>query len=372
MRIHLLGLPHTVTRSDFSHCAFTGKVLRWSKMMKPYLDIGVIHYGTEGSESGADEEVVVMSTEEHLQLLGHPYHQHGTGFYGDDATDGNPVYRQWNYYVRQLLKENVEAGDLIAVPFGHAHDSAVRFLPQVQSKKAGVFELGIGYTDCSMPWRVYESHAVRHVVMAKENRTGVTFDSSRLEWVIPNYYDVDDWKFVEYPEHRDRIVFLGRIGKAKGCDIIPVLARHRPDIEFVICGQGDPSPYLTERNVTYFPPISGNARSSYLGNARAIIAPSRYAEPFCGVVAEAAFCGTPAITSDFGAFVETVDHGATGFRCQTLNEWLDAIDSVVYIDREKVRQRAESLWSFEAVGPQYRRAIDTMSERLSAHSIVTV
>ena len=29
MKLHLLALPHTVTRADFSHCAFTGKVQRF-------------------------------------------------------------------------------------------------------------------------------------------------------------------------------------------------------------------------------------------------------------------------------------------------------------------------------------------------------
>ena len=36
--------------------------------------------------------------------------------------------------------------------------------------------------------------------------------------------------------------------------------------------------------------------------------------------------GTPAITSDFGAFCETVEHGRTGYRCHTLEQFMWAID----------------------------------------------
>lgn len=364
IRVHLLGLPHTVTRLDFSHCAFTGKVLRWPKMMKPW-GVHVIHYGVEGSTSGADEDVVLMSQDEHQTLLGHAYHEHGKGFYGDDATEGNTVYLQWNYYAREELKQRVRPGDLIALPFGHAHDAAIRGLPLLTSRQAAAFELGIGYTDCSVPWRIYESHVVRHLAMAREGRAGVSHDSTRLEFVIPNYYEVADW-----PQHQggSDVVFLGRIGEAKGVSIISRLAAARPDLRFVICGQGDPESYLTAPNIVYRPAISGTERAEFLGNARAIIAPSRYPEPFCGVVAEAALCGTPAITSDFGAFVETVQDRVTGFRCQTQDQWIKALDDVLDLDRNYVRQRAIALWSTEAVGEKYYSALKTMTSCLQENA----
>jgi len=40
----LKGLFHTCVTSKYSHCAFTGKVLRFSKMMKMY-GYHVIEYG---------------------------------------------------------------------------------------------------------------------------------------------------------------------------------------------------------------------------------------------------------------------------------------------------------------------------------------
>lgn len=360
-RVHLLAVPHTITREDFSSCAFTGKVLRWSQMMRPY-NVHVIHYGVEGAQSGASENVTLMSQDEHQQLLGHAYHDHGKGMYGDDATEGNPAYRQWNFYAREELKARVKPGDLIALPFGHAHDAAIRDLPQLISREAATFELGVGYYDCAAAWRIYESHAVRHVVMAREGRHGTSGESSRLEFVIPNYYNVDEWEL--NLRGGNDIVFLGRIGPHKGCDLIPKLAKARPDLRFVICGQGDPTPYLTEPNVVYREPIVGRERSMYLGNARAIIAPSRFAEPFCGVVAEAQLCGTPAITSDFGAFVETVQDKVTGFRCQTMAEWLRALDKVADLNRGYIRSRAIALWSTSVIGQKYNDALTIMYNAL--------
>ncbi len=93
-------------------------------------------------------------------------------------------------------------------------------------------------------------------------------------------------------------------------------------------------------NVEYVGPLNAE-RAAYLGNARAIIAPSHYIEPFCGTVVEAALCGTPAITSSFGAFTETVAQDRTGFRCQTIRQYLDAIDAVAALNRKDVRETDE-------------------------------
>jgi glycosyltransferase involved in cell wall biosynthesis len=362
MRLHLLSIPHSVTHRAWSHCAFTQKVRRLAPMLRPY-GYHVTHYGVAGSESGADEDVVLMDQDEHQQLLGHPY-DHGT-LYGADAVDGSDLYRQWNLYAREALKERVQPGDLILCPFGHAHGAAVRGLP-VLSAGAGAIESGIGYFDTMLPWRVYESYAVRHAAMAKEGRYGVTLESSRLEFVCPNYYDLADWPAQVQPVPDGPVVFLGRITEGKGVAIALDVARRRPDVPFVLAGQGNIDAFgPLPANVNYVGSL-GAERAALLGSARAIIAPSRYVEPFAGAVVEAALCGTPAITSDFGAFAETVQHGITGLRCQTVEQFTSAVDRVPSLSRRKTAARARRLYSLDAVGRLYAEAFDVCAERLAS------
>ena len=59
IRLHILGLPHTVTIDEFSHCAFTGKILRFPPMMKSvgyevYLGPLISNFCKSDSETGTE------------------------------------------------------------------------------------------------------------------------------------------------------------------------------------------------------------------------------------------------------------------------------------------------------------------------------
>jgi glycosyltransferase involved in cell wall biosynthesis len=351
MRLHILGIPHTVTRSDFSHCAFTGKVQRFAPMMRAQ-GFDVVHYGAEGSTSGATLNVDVLSTEEHLDALGLVrYHQHAGRFIGNDARVDAPVYRIFNFALREALKEHLEDGDVICLPFGFAHDASWQGLPIVEESRVHIIETGIGYPEPIVLNRVYESQAWRHWMMGRDKRDGHAWMSHRKEWVVPNYYDPAEWP--EGDGSLDTVVYLGRICDSKGCDIIPLIAAAYPMLKFVLCGQGDPAPYLTQPNISYREPVHGMERAKFLGSALCSLHPSRFVEPFCGAAVEAMLCGTPVVTSDFGAFTETVQHGTTGYRARTLQQFIDGIELCSRLSRSATRSYARSRYSMSAVGPLY-------------------
>ena len=110
--------------------------------------------------------------------------------------------------------------------------------------------------------------------------------------------------------------------------IVSEIAKARPDLQFKICGQGDPNPYLTAPNIEYVPPIHGRDRSKFLNNAKAVLMPTRYVEPFGGVTVEAELCGTPVLGSSYGSFTETIEHSKTGFQCRTLGDYLAGLEQI--------------------------------------------
>lgn len=336
MRLHLVGIFHTLHKASYSHCAFTGKALRFPKMMRPF-GYEVIEYSNEGSESDADEKVVILSHNEYESLYGRRGH---TDFYGNDATIGSDGHRLFEAKLIMEMRKRIQPGDIVCHPFGHAHQKLLEEFPNNRH-----VETGIGYPTL-MPgsFRIFESYAWMHYHQGKEGRSGRNY-----EWVVPNYYDLEDWDVSEKPG--DYLAFLGRIDSCKGLDTIKALADYT-DIPIVLHGQGDASKW-EHPMIEYRGPISGKSRSDFLKGARAILAPTNFVEPFCGMAVEAMLCGTPVMSVDYGAMTETVIDGMTGFRCHTLQDWVDAIDGCEKLDRLSIANYARNRFSLEACGAKY-------------------
>ncbi len=316
-RLHMLGIPHTITSDEYSHCAFTGKVHRFARMMQP-LGYAVTHYGVEGAESGAHEQVDVLSRKRWDMLRAECGLKADSprDFIGDLANIGNPLYQAFNLHlVDALAKRLRDTHDIICMPFGLAHSSAVAHFPGYTK-----VETGIGYPQTCERFRVFESYAWMHWHLGKEGKDV----GDDYNWVVPNYFDVDEWPAGPGGKH---LLYFGRITAQKGLDIIKEIGRARPDLEILLCGQGDPTPWLGP-NIRAIPPVHGRERAKVLGSALAVLMPTRYIEPFGGVTVEANLCGTPVLGSAFGSFTETITDGDNGFRCHTMGDYLAAIERV--------------------------------------------
>ena len=186
-------------------------------------------------------------------------------------------------------------------------------------------EYGIGYNGTFSPYRVFESYAHMHKVWGAQG--GYDPDGKFYDAVIPNYLNPADYPFVSGCDKEDYFLYLGRLIQRKGINIAVETCK-RIGARLVVAGQGMKS-YENNRlvcedggvydNVEYVGFATGQKRADLYGKARAVFVPTTYVEPFGAVAIEAQMAGTPAITTDFGAFTETVEHGVTGFRCHTLD-----------------------------------------------------
>ena len=362
IRLHMLALPHTITRPEFSHCAFTGKVLRFAPMMRSQ-GYEVYHYGVETSESGADVQIDVLSLHEWKVLRVKSYMQIYKCTYGeaakilsDDkafigalANYSTPLYEMFNARLRVELVRNYRGvgTDIVCLPFDVAHNAALAGLNVV------TVETGIGYETSFSNYRIFESNAVMHKHMSQYKK-----GTQNYWFVVPNYFDTAEFvpaESVPTAGTRPRIGYFGRIGEGKGCSVFKALAQCFPDIDFVMCGQGDASPYLGSPNVFYEPPVHGAARLAYLQSLRALVVPSMYLEPFAGVCVEAQLCGLPVLTTDCGAFTETVTQGRSGYRCHTLADFRYGVEQVMrgHFDPAYIRARAVRKYDMFNVAREY-------------------
>ena len=272
IRLHLPAIPHTITTNEFSHCAFTGKVLRFGLMMINQ-DYEVYHYGVETSESNATKQIDLFTKEEwdNLRILSYQeLHPSLTRddiqerlsdpkkFVGDLANASTSLYKQFNQRFRVELQKHYRntSTDIVCIPFGRAYQEALMSLNVI------VVETGIGYDESFATYRIVESYAHMHYICCVEK----IVHPSNYWFNVPNYYDITEWPFVHKPK-KPKIGYYGRICQIKGLDIFIEISKTFNLVEFVMCGQGDPEPFLKQGsdtgNLKYKPPIHGKERGEF-------------------------------------------------------------------------------------------------------------
>jgi len=341
LRFHLLGLAHLPTHRENSACAYTQKIVKLAKILKKYGHT-VFFYGVEGSALDCDE-IISVSTQNVLNATYGNYDK-TREFYKHDPKDF--AHRTFNKHAIQAILERKQENDILLCPMGN-YQQAISVATNVLT-----VESGIGYTGVFASFRVFESYAWMHYVYGLlQQDNGVWYDA-----VIPNYFEVDDFTFQS--EKEDYLLYFGRIIWRKGVQVASDVAKATGN-QLYIVGQGaldNPEEGLRlggEKHIKYLPAVGPEERNNLLGKAKAVLMPTFYLEPFGGVNVEAQLCGTPVITSDWGAFSETILHGVTGYRCRTFEEFCWAVKNIDQIKPQNCRKWAVKNYSLERIGKMY-------------------
>lgn len=145
-----------------------------------------------------------------------------------------------------------------------------------------------------------------------------SFPMSRPVPFVYNGVEEDRYPFVE--QGGDYFLFLGRLVKEKGVLEYLKLAALNPDILFYVAGVGPESRAVEEASKKHpniimkgMVPHESKEWFDLVANARALVAPLRWDEPFGLVFIEALAMGTPVIAHGRGSVPEIVDDGITGY-----------------------------------------------------------
>lgn len=370
MRFHVLGVCHTVSSKEYVACAFTQKVVKFCEMMMKYtpeeekakakLSVDeiikhktlhhVIHYGHERSKVIVDEHVTVMTDDVLIKTYGE--YNWKKEFFKHQAYDLTHNTFTINA-IREVAKRK-RAGDIILCFWGLGG----RHVAEAFSDCLDV-EPGIGYPvdSCFARFKVYESYAImhNHYGMSKNIHPGW------YDCVIPNYFDPQDFEFKA--EKGNYFLYLGRITKIKGLDVILHLAKAM-GFRLIVAGQGSMEHDLGYKdlpsNIQYVGYADVNKRKNLMANAKALFLPTAYIEPFGGVTMEAMMSGTPVITTDWGVFSETVLHGITGYRCRTLDQFEWAIRNIDKINPQACRDWAVNNYGMDRIRGMYEEYFDML------------
>jgi len=339
LRLHVLGIPHTITHHDYVACAYTQKVLKFCKMMTE-RGHHVIHYGHERSNVICSEHVTVTNDRVLQAAYGdHDWRRHQ---FKHSITDVANTY--FNMEATAQVLQRARPNDILCCTWGIGHEPIAR---AVANTGIIVCEPGIGYTTGQFSdFRAYESHAVRNAVEGLQN------PQRWYSRVIPNYFDPDDFDYS--PTKSDYVLFLGRVTELKGISTC-IRATQEAGYPLKVAGQGrisDVGWVTTPDHVEELGYADRETRRALMRDARALIIATTYLEPFGGVVVEALLSGTPIITPFFGAFAEINEHNRTGFLCHTLQDYVDAIQAADQIRPENCLMRGLR-YSLDSVAPEF-------------------
>ena len=340
-RLHLLGLPHTVTNKSYSACAFTMKCWKMGKMM---LERGheVIYYGHPDSDIPCTEKVTVITDADLLKAYGN--YDWRRNFFKHSADDH--AHKTFNANAIVEVGKRKKPYDFLLPFWGwgvwpvcEAHNDMI------------VVEPGIGYpTVTPARWKVFESYAIYHAYCGMQ-----AVGTCKQDWyevIIPNYFDPEDFTFSK--EKDDYFLFMGRIYSGKGIDVA-IQVTEKLGKKLIVAGQMDGSITEFPKHVEYVGYANVEMRRILMSRATASFIPSMYLEPFCGVGVENLFSGTPIISTDWGVFSEYNKNGKTGYRCRTFKDFLEAAHNVKYINPYDCRKIAMDNYSLDAVAPQYEK-----------------
>jgi glycosyltransferase involved in cell wall biosynthesis len=170
------------------------------------------------------------------------------------------------------------------------------------------------------------------------------------------------------------VAFLGRISPEKRVDRairiartlgIPLKIAAKVDKVDEVYFREQIAPLLGDPGVEFIGEINERSKTKFLGEARALLFPIDWPEPFGLVMIEAMACGTPVLAFRQGSASEVIDQGVTGAIVDTVDEAVLMLPRVMELDRRAVRRRFEQRFSSTRMAEDYVAVYRSLLERPS-------
>jgi glycosyltransferase involved in cell wall biosynthesis len=173
-------------------------------------------------------------------------------------------------------------------------------------------------------------------------------------------------------EPGDYLAFIGRVAPEKRVDRAIEIAK-RVGLPLRIAAKVDAvdreyfenvvEPLLRDPSIEYVGEIGDGEKQDFLGNARVLLFPIDWPEPFGLVMIEAMACGTPVIAFRGGSVPEVLEHGCTGFVVDDLDDAVAATRRVGELSRRRCRETFEQRFTATRMARDYLDLYATLLER---------
>jgi glycosyltransferase involved in cell wall biosynthesis len=199
----------------------------------------------------------------------------------------------------------------------------------------------------------------------------ISADQASREVPLPScrviHHGLDPSRYLWSRRPGDYVCFVGRLSAVKGPHIA-IDASARAGIPIRIAGDVHPPDRgFAERelswrfglaHVSYVGSIGMAAKVPLLRDARALLAPINWNEPFGLILIEAMLSGCPVVAFGRGSVPELVESGVTGFIVRGMEEMIELIrpgGAVEGFDRERCRKHAIERFSRKCMVDNYEQ-----------------
>lgn len=187
------------------------------------------------------------------------------------------------------------------------------------------------------------------------NYVGTIYNSVNVDW-YPFSADKEDY-----------LLWLGRMNREKGAEFAVEVA-NRLGARLILASKMT-EPHEFEHFEAKVKPILGpnteivgeltlDAKAELIKNAKAVLMPIQWPEPFGLVMIEAMVCGTPCIAWRNGSVPEVIEDGKTGFIVESVDEMVEAVKRLDEIDPADCRKSVEERFSAPIMVADYVKAYE--------------
>ena len=321
--LHILSSPQIPVHKQHTIDAFSISTLKFIDYMTKY-GWNCVHYGLPGAEVPC--EFVNCLPEK-------------------SSSDNNII--NYNINAGKEIALRKKPGDMIVCMYGTENKGACDHNPDLKTVEPGI---GYGTSAVFATYKAFTSYAHMHLYYGSK---GLGEHPGWFDTVIPNAFTPSDFDYTE--EKDDYLLLFGRVIPSKGVSLA-IQAAEATGKKLIIAGAGSLSDIGYESipdHVEVVGPCDREQRRKLMSKAKAILGPTYYVEPFGNMIVEGYLSGTPAITTDWGGFTETVVQGVTGYRCKEFREFVNAINNIDRISPQHCRDWAMSRYEDSVVHKQF-------------------
>jgi len=211
----------------------------------------------------------------------------------------------------------------------------------------------------------YHLQKITTVAVSKFQQNELKEKLARESHVVHNGIPTTEWQNPNVSAPGSYIAFLGYMSGNKGV-AEAIKAVLQTDEILHIAGPIDShddktqayfdtqvKPFIDNRKIHYLGGIDRKEKLDFLRNAKAILMPIQWDEPFGLVAIESLAMGTPVIAYNRGALPEIIEDGVSGYLVTSIEHMAAKIKKVDQLLRSNSRMRYETMFTSRRMGERY-------------------